>query len=161
MNFKEYSVAVIAPLKGVNGAQLAELKRRLAFIGHLLPEDGIIKVTAIGFGFGPNHEVSADILNAKYVSKVQISTVRGPNKSKPISPTYVQLLGSSHDEVWCFAGPGQDGVLSLSRVAQIYHMGVATNRAFKLIPTWWMTATKEKENGNDNKQRTKRGKKHA
>lgn len=158
---RKYTVGIVIPKVGINGAQLAEIGLRLDFIAKTLGKEGTIQVYVPGFDLADAEaSVVRDLCNM-LERKPQVQETYIPfkgDKKAGVALEIVHALGErlSCDEIWCCPAEGQTAQSS-ARVAQVWRIGQGRDRPqrYKQIPPWVEPAVPPAKS----KQPTTKGKK--
>lgn len=139
----DYSVGIVIPKAGINGAQLAVISDRLGAILKLLPEHGWLNVYVPGFDMADAEaSIARELRNVleRKGQRLRLTYIptRGDHKAG-VAHHIVYELGTAKgcDEIWCCPAPGQTAQ-SMARVAQVYRLGQAGRAParYKQIPPW-------------------------
>ena len=140
-SINQYVVGLVVGPAGLNDAQIAEIKRRISYIGRALQLEKSVKFVVPGFNAGedPALGMPPSALNLLHygggIQGVEYLRCRSRGDDwKLIMPALKQC-----DEVWCCPGSSKDYATSTARVSRIYRAGLSDPKnasKFKLIPAW-------------------------
>lgn len=132
-----YSVGLVVPRTGANGAQIAEVVRRLRFAAGVLPEGGTVAVVVpVTQACREGEGLQSEVLNLGRLSKVAVSTLDVAGRQGGAAAEVVRLL-TECDEVWCLPDQTHTGH-SRALPHAVYALAQSGPRAarYKKIPPW-------------------------
>lgn len=158
MNFKEYKVGLVAGAVGINDAQTAEIKSRVAFYAKALGPEGKVVLHLLGFSDDvKNPGLPTSVTNLAYVAGVRIEILPAGKGGRLWGRAFHTLLDC--DEVWCCPDKHISQV-ARTRVARVYQAGSRdsqNSRKFKIIPPWVEMPQAASQKVKKSKQAKKRG----